>query len=102
MIGLRSIVLPGANLRQVVMMGADFYETEEQRVENRRQEIPHVGVGHDTQIERAIIDKNARIGREVVVRSHAGEADRDEEMYSIRDGVVVIPKNATIPDGTVI
>jgi glucose-1-phosphate adenylyltransferase len=101
-IGLRSIVLPGAHLSNVVMMGADYYETEEERVENRRLPQPHVGVGHDTRIERAIIDKNARIGRNVAIRSHAGEPDRDLELYSIRDGIVVIPKNTVIPDGTTI
>jgi glucose-1-phosphate adenylyltransferase len=99
-IGLRSIVLPGAQLRQVVMMGADLYETEEERSKNRRDNQPHIGVGHDTCIERAIIDKNARIGRNVVIRSHQGEDDRDHEQYSIRDGIVVIPKNTVIPDGT--
>jgi glucose-1-phosphate adenylyltransferase len=101
-IGLCSIVRPGARLHQVVMMGADFYETVGQRAENRLLERPHVGIGHDAQIERAIIDKNARIGRGVTIRSHEGEPDRDEEQFSIRDGIVVIPKNAVIPDGTAI
>ena len=101
-IGLRSVVLPGARLRQVVMMGADFYETEAQRTENRLLGQPHVGIGHDAHIERAIVDKNARIGRGVIIRSHEGEPDRDNEQFSIRDGIVVVPKNAVIPDGTVI
>jgi glucose-1-phosphate adenylyltransferase len=101
-IGLCSIVRPGARLCHVVMMGADFYETVAQRAENRLLERPSVGIGHDTHIERAIIDKNARVGREVTIRSHEGEPDRDEEQYSIRDGIVVIPKNAVIPDGTAI
>ena len=101
-IGLRSMVRPGAQLRQVVMMGADFNETVADKAENRLVGRPHVGIGHDTQIERAIIDKNARIGQGVTIRSHTGEEDRDEEQYSIRDGIVVVPKNATIPDGTTI
>jgi glucose-1-phosphate adenylyltransferase len=83
-------------------MGADFYETEEDREENRRLGRPHVGVGAGALIERAVIDKNARIGKGVVIRSHEGQADRDEETYSIRDGIVVIPDNAAIPDGTLI
>jgi glucose-1-phosphate adenylyltransferase len=61
-----------------------------------------VGIGQGTRIERAIIDKNARIGQGVTIRSHAGEEDRDEDQYSIRDGIVVIPKNATVPDGSTI
>ncbi len=98
-IGLRSVVRPGAQLRQVVMMGADFYEDDDERTENRRLGRPHVGVGQGAHIERAIIDKNARIGQGVVIRSHEGEPDREEEHYAIRDGIVVIPKNAVIPEG---
>jgi glucose-1-phosphate adenylyltransferase len=101
-IGVRSVIRPGAKLREVVMMGADYYETVAERAENRLNERPHIGIGHDAHIERAIIDKNARIGRGVLIRSHAGENDRDEDQYSIRDGIVVVPKNTTIPDGTVI
>ena len=101
-IGLRSIVRPGAQLRQVVMLGADFYEDEGEKAENRRLGRPHVGIGQGAHIERAIIDKNARIGQGVVIRSHQGEPDREEENYAIRDGIVVIPKNAVIPDGTII
>jgi glucose-1-phosphate adenylyltransferase len=101
-IGLRSVVRPGARLRQVVLMGADFYETEAERAENRRLGRPHVGIGKGTSIERAVIDKNARIGKGVVIRSHEGQEDRDEDLYSIRDGIVVIPDNTLIPDGTVV
>jgi glucose-1-phosphate adenylyltransferase len=101
-IGMRSVVRPGARLRRVVTMGADLYETEDDRMENRRLGRPHVGIGKGASIERAIIDKNARIGKGVVIRSHEGEEDRDEELYSIRDGIVVIPDGATIPDGTLV
>jgi len=101
-IGFRSVVRPGARLRRVVMMGADSYETEEQKAENRRLGRPHVGIGEDTHIERAIIDQNARIGQGVTIRSHEGEADQDGEHYAIRDGIVVIPKRAVIPAGTTI
>ena len=101
-IGLRSVVRPGAQLRQVIMMGADFYEDEETKAENRRRNIPQVGVGHGTRIERAIIDKNARIGQRVVIRSHEGEPDREEEQYVIRQGIVIVPKNATIPHGSIL
>jgi glucose-1-phosphate adenylyltransferase len=101
-VGLRSVIRPGAQLRQVVMLGADLYETVDKRAENRLLGRPHIGIGQDAHIERAIIDKNARIGRGVTIRSHAGEKDRDEAQYSIRDGIVVIPKNATIPAGTAI
>jgi glucose-1-phosphate adenylyltransferase len=101
-IGLRSVVRPGARLRQVVMMGADYYEDDDEKAENRRLGRPHVGIGQDAHIERAIIDKNARIGQRVIVCSHEGEPDREEEHYAIRDGIVVIPKNAIISDGATI
>lgn len=101
-IGLRSVVRPEARLRQVVMMGADFYEDDDARAENRRLGRPHVGIGQNACIERAIIDKNARIGQGVVIRSHEGEPDHEEEYYAIRDGIAVIPKNAVIPEGTAI
>lgn len=98
-IGLRSIVRPGARLCQVAMMGADDYEDDDDKAENRRLNRPHVGVGENAQIERAIIDKNAHIGQEVVICSHEGEPDQQEELYAIRDGIVVIPKNTIIPNG---
>jgi len=101
-VGLRSVVRPGARLRQVVMMGADYYEDESEKLENRRLERPHVGIGKNARIERAIIDKNARIGQGVIIRSHQGEPDQEGEYYVVRDGIVVIPKNAIIPNDTVI
>ncbi len=101
-VGLRSIVQPGAHLHRVVMMGADYYETEAERAEDRRVGLPEIGVGEGSVIEAAILDKNVRIGRNVVIRNHEGEPDQETESYVIRDGIVVIPKNVTIPEGTVI
>ncbi len=102
-IGLRSIIGPDVRMTRTVMMGADFYETPERKAENRRRERPDVGIGRGSSVEGAIIDKNARIGEGVTIRTH----DPDEEMletdhYVIRNGVVVIPKNAVISDGTII
>jgi glucose-1-phosphate adenylyltransferase len=102
-IGLRSIIGPDVRIARTVMMGADFYETAEQKAENRRLGQPDVGIGRGCVIEGAIIDKNARIGEGVTIRSHASEEDMTEtENYVIKDSVVVIPKNAIIPDGAVI
>ena len=101
-VGLRSVVRPGCRLQRVVMMGADFYEDEDQKAESRRVGRPYIGIGEDTYIERAIIDKNARIGRGVIIRNHEGDEDREEENYVIRDGIVVIAKNGVIPDGATI
>ncbi len=101
-VGLRGTIKPGAHLHRVVMMGADYYETEAEKAEDRRVGLPEIGIGEGAVIECAILDKNVRIGRNVVIRDHYGEPDEETESYVIRDGIVVIPKNTTIPEGTVI
>lgn len=101
-IGLRSIIQKDTILKRVIMMGADYYENGDVRADNLRLGRPCIGIGEGSRIERVIIDKNARIGRGVIINSHRGEPDRDEKCYSIRDGIVVIHKNATVPDGMII
>jgi len=101
-IGLRSIISPGSQLRQVVMMGADYYETPQELEKNQNRKRPNIGIGENSIIERAIIDKNVRIGRDVCIRPHSPADDIQTDNYSIRDGIVVIPKNGIIPDGTII
>jgi len=102
-IGLRSIVGPGVRISRSVIMGADFYEDDARRAANRQAGIPDVGIGSGSSIEGAIVDKNARIGRNVVIRPHPEVTDMVEEgNHVIRDGLVIVPKNAVIPDGTII
>jgi glucose-1-phosphate adenylyltransferase len=101
-VGLRSIVNPGAHLRHVVMMGADYYETQAQIEENRHLGLPAMGVGEGSVIEHAILDKNVRIGRNVVIRNHDGAKDQETDTYVVSDGIVVLPKGVVIPDNTVI
>jgi glucose-1-phosphate adenylyltransferase len=102
-IGLRSVIGPGVHISRSVIMGADFYEDDARRAVNREQGIPDVGIGSGTTIEGAIVDKNARIGKKVVIRPHLEVEEMvDERNYVIRDGLVIVPKNAVIPDGTVI
>ncbi len=102
-IGLRSVIGPDARVTRTVVMGADFYETPGRKAENRRRDRPDVGIGRGSIIEGAIIDKNARIGEGVTIRPHApGEDMMKAENYVIQDGIVVVPKNAVIPDGTII
>ena len=101
-IGLRSIVRPGAHLHRVVMMGADYYETLVQTEENAHLGLPSMGVGDGSVIENAILDKNVRIGRNVVIRNHEGAEEEETDTYVVRDGIVVVPKGAVIPDNTVI
>ncbi|MEE9616493.1 MAG: glucose-1-phosphate adenylyltransferase, partial [Anaerolineae bacterium] len=102
-VGLRSVIGPDARVTRTVVMGADFYETPGRKAENRRRDRPDVGIGRGSIIEGAIIDKNARIGEGVTIRPHAlGEDMAKAENYIIQDGIVVVPKNAVIPDGTII
>jgi glucose-1-phosphate adenylyltransferase len=100
-IGIRTRLEPGVRVVDSILMGADFYETLAEMEVNRQKNRPHVGVGSNSVIEGAIIDKNARIGSDVVIRA-AGRKDTDGQCYYIRDGVVVIPKEAIVPNGTVI
>jgi glucose-1-phosphate adenylyltransferase len=102
-IGLRSIIGPGVRISRSVIMGADFYEDSARRAANRQSGRPDIGIGSGSTIEGAIIDKNARIGHNVVIRPHPRVTDMvEEENYVIRDGIVIVPKNAVIPDGTII
>ena len=96
-VGIRSLIHPGAHLRNVIVMGADFYESD--KGGTPPGEIP-IGIGRDCVIEDAIIDKNARVGDGVVITPHEKDANSEGPGYFIRDGIVVIPKNSVIPPGT--
>jgi glucose-1-phosphate adenylyltransferase len=99
-IGVRSVVR-GAEFREVVMLGADFYEGEQSFLgETTEGDVPPLGVGRDSVIERAIIDKNVRIGENVVIRARTGASDLKGDLCWIRDGITVIPKGTIIPSGT--
>ena len=96
-LGIRSLINPGSSLKNTVMMGADYYESDVGGTP--WGEIP-IGIGRDCLIEDAIIDKNARIGDGVVITPHDKDANSEGPGFYIRDGIVVIPKNAVIPSGT--
>jgi len=98
-IGVRALVGSGARLSECVVLGADFYESLEDRARNVELGRPHVGIGEGARLERCIVDKNARIGRGAVLRGWPGRPDADGDGWHVRDGIVVVPKNATIPDG---
>ncbi len=94
-IGIRSIIQSGATIRNSIIMGADYFELEDA---NAARGTP-IGIGRNCVIDRAIIDKNARIADGVVITPEGKPADLDAENYFIRDGIVVVPKNAVIPPG---
>jgi glucose-1-phosphate adenylyltransferase len=101
-VGLRSIVGPGSSLQRVVLMGCDYYESQTSIAENEAVGKPRIGIGQNTRIENAIIDKNARIGDNVVISPAGKPENTDHPLYHIRDGVIVIPKNGFVPHGMVI
>jgi glucose-1-phosphate adenylyltransferase len=102
MIGIRSLVGAGTTLSRVVMMGCDYYESEQSIRDHEQAGLPRMGIGTNCKIENTIIDKNARIGNDCVI-SPAGKPENvDHDLYYIRDGIVIVPKGGIIPHGTVI
>ncbi|CAK7332849.1 unnamed protein product [Dovyalis caffra] len=103
-IGIRSRINSNAHLKDTVMLGADFYETDDEVASLLAEGRVPVGIGENTRIKECIIDKNARIGKNVVIANSEGiqEADRTSEGFYIRSGVTIIFKNSVIQDGTVI
>lgn len=102
-IGIRTIIESGASLDGVVCMGADYYETEAEKAENAKARRPNMGIGGGCIIKGAIIDKNARIGENC--RIGIDDIERKEGDYGnwhIVDGIIVIPKKAVLPPGTVV
>jgi len=101
-IGIRSRIGENSRLERAVIMGADLYESLDDIARNRDRGVPDMGIGRDCEIRNAIVDKNARIGHGVRLINAGGVASETAESYSIVDGIVVVPKDAVIPDGTVI
>jgi glucose-1-phosphate adenylyltransferase len=92
-IGVRSMIAAGASIKDSVLMGADYYASEVPGT-------PPIGIGPNCIIEGAIIDKNARIGANVVIRPFPRGTDITEENWVVQDGIVVIPKDTVITSGT--
>ncbi|MCP9847570.1 glucose-1-phosphate adenylyltransferase [Synechococcus sp. Lug-A] len=103
-LGVRSRIEAEVVLQDTLVMGADYFESAEERAVLRERGGIPLGVGNGTTVRRSILDKNVRIGRNVTIvnKDHIEEADRPELGFYIRNGIVVVEKNATIADGTVI
>ncbi len=102
LIGVRSKVGAGTELNRVVYFGADYYESEDSMQRAKVEGKPPIGIGKNCKIDNAIIDKNARIGDNVIISPDGKPENLDHEHYYIRDGIVVIPKNGIVPSGTVV
>jgi glucose-1-phosphate adenylyltransferase len=100
LIGIRSLVDEGSLLKRTIMMGSDYYESDDSIQDNWTTGRPRMGVGKNTRIENAIIDKNARIGHDCIITPEGKPPNLDHSLYYLRDGVVLIPKNGCIPNGT--
>lgn len=95
-VGLRSLISSGTEIRSTYVMGNDYYETLDR---SSQYDVP-LGVGPKCYIEGAILDKNVRIGAGVTIRPFPRGTEIDSELFVVRDGIVVIPKRTVIPDGT--
>jgi glucose-1-phosphate adenylyltransferase len=103
-IGLRSRISKRVQIESSIVMGADYYQSLEEMRSDVTVGQPSVGIGEGSIIRRSIIDKNARIGSGVRLLNESGamNADADDKSYYIRDGIIIIPKNAVLKSGTVV
>ncbi|PRQ45999.1 putative glucose-1-phosphate adenylyltransferase [Rosa chinensis] len=108
-IGMRTRIGNGSIIEDSVIMGSTLYQDiysqpNAEDSENRKGTDIPIGIGEDTQIRKAIVDKNARIGKNVVIinKDNAHEGDRETDGYVIRQGIVVVLRSAVIPDGTIL
>ena len=99
-IGVRSLIESGTRITDTVIMGSDYFERHE--AHQTESSVPPIGIGKNCRIHRAIIDKNARIGDNVTIDPGDRKGPIDAENFHIRDGIVVVPKNAVIQPGTTI
>jgi glucose-1-phosphate adenylyltransferase len=103
-IGLRSRISEGAVIENSMIMGADYYESDEQRAALIAEGKIPIGIGANSHLRKVIVDKNGRIGKncKILNTENVHEATREEQGYYIRSGIVVVTRNGVIPDGTVI
>ncbi len=101
-IGIRSRVGNGTNLVSCYMMGCDYYETIDQLAQAREKDLPLMGIGERCYLKNCIIDKNVRIGNDVRIIGGEHLEAGDHPLYTVKDGIVVIKKNAVIPNGFVL
>ena len=98
-VGIRSRIGEETEIIDSYLMGNDYYETFDQILANEEKGIPTVGIGKRCHIEHAIIDKNCRIGNDVTIIGGNKLANIDHELYTVKDEIVVVKKNAVVPDG---
>jgi glucose-1-phosphate adenylyltransferase len=101
-VGIRSRIGQGTRVRDSLVLGADYYESLEEMDRAQAKGLPPLGIGADSEIHRAIVDKNSRVGRGVRLVNQAAVQNQDGDGWYIRDGIVIVPKGGVVPDGAVI
>jgi glucose-1-phosphate adenylyltransferase len=101
-VGIRSRIGLGSTIVKTYIMGNDYYETMEEMQNNANKGLPKIGIGDRCYIKDAIIDKNCRIGNDVRINGGTHLSNTDHALYTVKDGIVVVKKNAVLPDGFVI
>lgn len=101
-IGIRARIGHGTKIYRCYIMGSDYYETIEEMDYEAGRGVPTIGVGDHCTISNAIIDKNARIGNNVRISGGSHLPNSDNELFTVKDGIVVVKKGAVVPDGFVI
>lgn len=101
-LGLRSVVGQGTTIECAILMGNDDYENPDSIAHCHKVGYPLMGIGNNTRIEHAIVDKNARVGDNCILSPGGKDKDVDHQLYFIRDGILIIPKNGVVPHGTVV
>ena len=101
-VGVRSQIGKNVTIKNSVLIGADAYESVHEKAENQRRGLPNVGIGDNSVIDNAILDKDARVGANVHLVNKDKIKNGEGPNFVIREGIVVIPKSAIVLDGTVI
>lgn len=99
-VGIRTHVGRGSRITRSVLLGADFYETDEQAASE--DSLPALGIGRDVVLDRVIVDKNARIGAGARLINASSVREADGDGYCIRDGIIIVPKGGVVKEGTVV
>jgi glucose-1-phosphate adenylyltransferase len=101
-IGVRTHIGKNVTIKNSVVIGADSYESTAEKADNQRRGLPHIGIGDNSVIDNAILDKDARVGAGVRLCNKDKIKNGEGPNFVIRDGVVVIPRSAIVLDGAVI
>jgi glucose-1-phosphate adenylyltransferase len=100
-VGLRNVIAPGARITRSLLLGADYYEAEDMAPRGEGS-APPIGFGRDVVLDRVIVDKNARIGHGVRLVNEAAVQEADGDGYYIRNGIIIVPKEGVVREGTVV